>query len=178
MNLQEIYDQHASFVWRTVRRLGVSDAEAADAVQDVFLQAHTHLEQFEGRASIATWLFTLCRTVARERRQRAQRSRRLLGAVTSEETIDLRADVGRAAEHNQRLALLEELLGELDAEPRTVFVLFELEQLSGQEIAELLGIPLGTVYSRLQLARSSFRQALGRRQARDAFHLARAGVRP
>ena len=177
MNLRDIYDQHANFVWRTVQRLGVPNGEAADAVQDVFLQVHTHLEQFEGRASMTTWLFTICRTVARERRQRAQRSRRLLSVVAADEEIDLRADVGRAVEHNQRLALLERILAELDGEQRNVFILFEIEKLSGQQIADILAIPLGTVYSRLQLARQSFRQAFSREQARDAFNLARAGGR-
>ena len=73
--LEQIYERHVDFVWRTVRRLGVPEAEARDAVQDVFLAVHAHLKQFEGRSSLATWIFTICRSVARERRRREQRSR-------------------------------------------------------------------------------------------------------
>ena len=177
MTLEEIYEHHADFVWRTVRRLGVPEAEARDAVQDVFLAVHAHLEQFEGRSSLATWIFTICRSVARERRRREHRSRQLVADVAVEDEIDLRADVGRAVEHNQRLALLESILDGLDVDQRNVFILFEIEKLTGREIAEVLSIPLGTVYSRLQLARKSFRQALTRSEAQKRFAVARAGGR-
>ena len=175
MSLQEIYERHADFVWRTVLRLGVSEAEARDAVQDVFLAVHAHLHQFEGRSSLATWIFVICRGVARERRRRDWRSRHLIADVAAEDEIDLRADVGRAVEHNQRLALLERILRGFPVEQRNVFVLFEIEKLTGEEIAEALSIPLGTVYSRLQLARRSFRQALTRSEAQERFALVRAG---
>jgi RNA polymerase sigma-70 factor (ECF subfamily) len=178
MNLEEIYERHADFVWRTLRRLGVSDAEARDAVQDVFLAVHANLAQFEGRSSITTWIFTICRSVARERRRSERQSRQLMSDVAVEDEIDLRADVGRAVEHNQRLAILEDILNGLDVEQRNVFILFEIEMLTGQEIADALSIPLGTVYSRLQLARRSFRQALTRSEARERFAVARAGGRP
>ena len=178
MTLEEIYKRHADFVWRTLRRLGVPDAEVRDAVQDVFLTVHASLGQFEGRSSIATWIFTICRSVARERRRRERQSRRLMSDVAVEEEIDLRADVGRAVEHNQRLAMLEEILSGLEVEQRNVFILFEIEMLPGKEVAEALSIPLGTVYSRLQLARRSFRQALTRSEARERFAVARAGGRP
>jgi RNA polymerase sigma-70 factor, ECF subfamily len=178
MTLPEIYERHANFAWRTLRRLGVSEAEASDAVQDVFLVVHDKLAQFEGRSSMTTWLFTICRTVARERRHKAQRDRALYSDVSAEGELDLRADVARAAEHNQRLALLETILAGFEVEQRNVFILFEIEKLTGEEISEALSIPLGTVYSRLQLARKAFRQALTRGEARERFSAERAGGRP
>ena len=63
----------------------------------------------------------------------------------------------------------------VEVEQRNVFILFEIERLTGEEIAEMLIIPLGTVYSRLQLARAAFRQALTRSEARERFVSARAG---
>ncbi|MEO7037586.1 MAG: sigma factor, partial [Polyangiaceae bacterium] len=51
MTLHEIYQRHADFAWRTLRRLGVREAEANDAVQDVFVVVHAKLSQFEGRSS-------------------------------------------------------------------------------------------------------------------------------
>ncbi|MEO7033675.1 MAG: sigma-70 family RNA polymerase sigma factor, partial [Polyangiaceae bacterium] len=160
------------------RRLGVREAEANDAVQDVFVVVHAKLSQFEGRSSMTTWLFTICRTVARERRRHASRERSLSDDVSVEDKIDLRADVSRAAEHNQRLAQLDGILSAFEVEQRNVFILFEIEQLTGEEISEALSIPLGTVYSRLQLAKKAFRQALTRDEARERFSAQRAAGRP
>jgi len=177
MTLTEIYAQHADFVWRTVRRLGVPEAEANDSVQDVFVVVHKSLSQFEGRSSLTTWLFTICRSVARERRRRSRRDRDAHDDTSVEEEVDLRADVARTAEHNQRLMLLETILSGFEVEQRNVFILFEIEKLTGEEISEVLAIPLGTVYSRLQLARKAFKQALTRNEARERFQEVRAGGR-
>jgi RNA polymerase sigma-70 factor (ECF subfamily) len=178
LQLSEIYQRHADFAWRTLRRLGVSEAEASDAVQDVFLVVHAKLGQFEGRSSMTTWLFTICRTVARKRRRLAQQDRAVSSEASVEEELDLRADVARTAEHNERLALLEKLLAGLDVEQKNVFILFEIEKLTGEEISEALAVPLGTVYSRLQLARKAFREALTRGEARERFSAERAGGTP
>ncbi|HVY30837.1 MAG TPA: sigma-70 family RNA polymerase sigma factor [Polyangiaceae bacterium] len=178
MNLEQIYERHADFVWRTLRRLGVTDAEARDAAHDVFLIVHAHLDRFEGRSSLSTWLFAICRSVARDFRRRERRDGRARARdwvpVDVDEAIDLRADVGRAAEHQQQLLELERILSTLSSEQRNVFVLFEIEKLTGEEIAEALAIPLGTVYSRLQLARKSFRAEIERTRARERFGNERA----
>jgi RNA polymerase sigma-70 factor (ECF subfamily) len=174
MNLQQIYERHADFVWRTLRRLGVQDAEARDATHEVFLIVHTHLAKFEGRSSLPTWLFAICRSVARDFRRRERRDARLWSPDQVEDEVDLRADVSRALEHQQRLAELERILSGIGTEQRNVFILFEIEKLTGEEIAEALGIPLGTVYSRLQLARQAFRKELERSQARERFGQERA----
>lgn len=176
--LPELYRRHADFAWRTLRRLGVSETEAGDAVQDVFLVVHEKLGQFEGRSSMTTWLFTICRTVARKRRRKAHDARSHSPDARVEEELDLRADVAREAEHNERLALLTQILSTFEVEQRNVFILFEIEKLTGEEIAELLSVPLGTVYSRLQLARKAFQKALERGEARERFTAARAGGMP
>jgi RNA polymerase sigma-70 factor (ECF subfamily) len=174
MNLEQIYERHADFVWRTLRRLGVADAEARDAAHDVFLIVHAHLDRFEGRSSLSTWLFAICRSVARDFRRRERRDARHWTPVDVDEEIDLRADVGRAAEHQQQLLELERILSTLSSEQRNVFVLFEIEKLTGEEIAEALALPLGTVYSRLQLARKAFRAEIERTRARERFGSERA----
>jgi RNA polymerase sigma-70 factor (ECF subfamily) len=169
MNLEQIYERHADFVWRTLRRLGVADGEARDAAHEVFLIVHGKLASFEGRSSLRTWLFTICRTVARDFRARERRGAELWHGAELDDEIDLRADVGRKFEHNERLAELERILSELSSDQRNVFILFEIENLTGVEIAEALEIPLGTVYSRLQLGRKAFREALDRSRARERF---------
>jgi RNA polymerase sigma-70 factor (ECF subfamily) len=177
MNLAQIYERHADFVWRTVRRLGVSEAEARDAAHDVFLIVHQNLDRFQGKSSLSTWLFAICRSVARDFRRRERRGARVWSDAEVDDEIDLRADVGRALEHQEQLAQLEHILSTLPTEQRNVFILFEIEKLTGEELAEALDIPLGTVYSRLQLARKAFRAQLERSLARERFggERARAG---
>jgi RNA polymerase sigma-70 factor (ECF subfamily) len=84
--------------------------------------------------------------------------------VSDEEAIereeDRRGDASRAVEQGQQLRALQEILDRMSAEQREVFVLFELQAMGGEEIAETLQIPLGTVYSRLRLARGVFKSAV------------------
>jgi RNA polymerase sigma-70 factor (ECF subfamily) len=174
MNLQQIYERHADFVWRTLRRLGVADGDARDATHDVFLIVHAQLGRFEGRSSLSTWLFTICRSVARDFRRRQKQGARLATEGELDEEIDLRADVGRAVEHQQQLSELERILSLLPTEQRNVFILFEIEKMTGEELAEALGIPLGTVYSRLALARKAFKAELERNRAQEIHALDRA----
>ncbi len=171
MTFAEVYAQHFRFVWRSLRRLGVPESDAADGVQDVFLVVHRRLPEFEGRSKITTWLYSICFHVARDRRKLAHMRRRADNDEPLLDCADERADVGAEAERRQAVALLEAILDELPLEQRAVFTLFELDSVSGEEIAEMLDVPLGTVYSRLRLARDAFRRAVARLNARDQFRL-------
>jgi RNA polymerase sigma-70 factor (ECF subfamily) len=175
MTLEEIYRRYADFVWRSLRRQGVPHDDAGDAIQEVFLAVHRGLHGFEGRSSLSTWLFTICRSVARDRRQRAHRRHEIVGADVVVEGADDRADASARAEHNRRLVQLEAILGGMDQELRDVFVLFEIEDMTGEEISEALGVPLGTVYSRLDVARKEFRRGVTRVEAGKSVRAARAG---
>ena len=169
-SFKEVYDAHFRFVWRSLRRLGVPESDVADAVQDVFIVVHRRLGEFEGRSKVTTWLYGICYRVAHDRRRLAHVRRR---AVDDDGELDNRADetvdVAADAERRQGLALLEAILDELPLEQRAVFTLFELDGLGGEAIAELLEIPLGTVYSRLRIAREQFKKTVARVQARDRF---------
>src|SRR5262245_39607962 len=70
---EEVYDEHIDFVWRSLRLLGVADAQLDDAIQDVFVVVHRKLDTFEGRASIRTWIFGIALRVARMHRVRQRR---------------------------------------------------------------------------------------------------------
>lgn len=168
MRLEEIYHQHAGFVWQTLRHLGLNEADAEDAMQEVFLTVHRKLDDFEGRSALTTWLFTICRSVARDRRGRAYRRRE----VSDDEVValqeDSRAGAEQAVEQNQRLAQLQMILDRMEPAQREVFVLFELQGLSGEAIAEMLSIPVGTVHSRLRLARAAFQASVNRLEASDS----------
>lgn len=177
ISFRELYEENFRFVWRSLRRLGVREGDVADAVQDVFLIVHRKLSEFEGRSKMTTWLFGICLRVARDRRRLAHERLRSEDDEPVLEASDDRADVAATVERRQGIAMVERLLNNLPDEQRTVFLLFELEGMSGEQIAESLGIPLGTVYSRLRIAREAFRQAVARSRARErgALGLSAAG---
>ena len=167
-----IYDAHFDFVWCSLRRLGVREADVLDLAQKVFLTAHFKLSDFEGRSRLSTWLFGICQRVASDYRRSAVFRREVATDATE---VDLfgaaKDDAASGAELRQQSELAEAILDKLPEEQRVVFVLFELEEKSGQEIAELLDVPVGTVRSRLRLARDAFsrevkRVALAERGAR------------
>ncbi len=172
-SFRQVYDEYFRFVWRSLRRLGVREADIADAVQEVFVVVHRKLATFEGRSKMTTWLFAISMRIARDHRRSAPVRREIATeASVLGKARDPDADVGAQAERHERQATLEQILDEMPEEQRTVFVLFELETLSGIEIAELVDIPIGTVHSRLRLARESFRRAAARVDARDRFRVA------
>jgi RNA polymerase sigma-70 factor (ECF subfamily) len=172
MNFRQIYDEHFPFVWRSLRRLGILESDVPDAVQDVFLVVHRRLAEFEGRSKMSTWIFGICYRVASDRRKAA---RRVSIESSDEQCLDApdeRVDIAAETERRQGLRTLEALLDEMPLEQRAVFTLFELEGMTGEDIAQTLELPLGTVYSRLRLARDTFRRSTARLQARDQSPLA------
>jgi RNA polymerase sigma-70 factor (ECF subfamily) len=169
MNFRGIYDEHFPFVWRSLRRLGVFESDLPDAVQDVFLVVHRRLPEFEGRSKMSTWIFGICFRIASDRRKAGRMVKLTNGDEQLLDTPDERVDVAAEAERRQGLAKLEAMLDEMPLDQRAVFTLFELECMTGEDIALTLEVPLGTVYSRLRLARETFRRAAERLQARERF---------
>jgi RNA polymerase sigma-70 factor (ECF subfamily) len=159
---EAIYGQHFRGVWRTLRRLGVADAQLDDAAQDVFVVVHRRLGDFDGR-SLRGWLYAIAVRVASDYRREAER-RQLV--PLGEAIADAGPGPGRFSELNDEVRLLHTLLAQLDVDKRTVFVLAELEQLSVPEIAEALGVNLNTIYSRQRAARVQFEAALRRHRER------------
>jgi RNA polymerase sigma-70 factor (ECF subfamily) len=161
-----IYDEHFEFVWCSLRRLGVREADTMDLVQKVFLAVHVGWGDFEGRSKIRTWLFGICRRVASDYRRSSPIRREI---VTDAAAMDLRRDDQHVlgAESRQRASVAEAILNRMPEPQRVVFVLFELEEMSGEDIAELLNLSIGTVRSRLRLARERFRREVKRLAAAD-----------
>jgi RNA polymerase sigma-70 factor (ECF subfamily) len=165
-----LYDEHVDFVWRSARRLGVTEDAADDVVQQVFVVVHRRLSEFEGRASIKTWLFAvLLRVVQDHRRSLRRKSPHLVGEPTDPDAIP---DSARASDPYEALSrveasrLINRLLECLDEERRVVFVMAELEQLTPAESAEALGVDVKVVYARLRAARADFEQAATRLRKR------------
>jgi RNA polymerase sigma-70 factor (ECF subfamily) len=125
-----------------------------------------------------TWLFTICRSTARDRRRRAYQRYEVPDGARVDRAPDIGSDLSKRLEQRQKLAELDAILDAMQEEQRLVFVLFEIEQMTGEEISDALGIPLGTAYSRLRLARAAFRAAIGRRRAAERTPLLRVGSKP
>lgn len=164
-----IYEQYAEFVWRSARRLGVSDSALEDVVQEVFIVVHRRLDDFEGRSSLKTWLFGIALGVVQNHR-RSQRRKRIDASQQASDVLDRLPSHDQPDETTERaraVKLLHALLDELDDDKREIFVMAELEQMRGTEIAEATGLNLNTVYARLKAARQAFNQAVARVRARE-----------
>jgi RNA polymerase sigma-70 factor (ECF subfamily) len=164
-SFDEVYEQHAAFVWRVLRTFGVSDAQIEDAVQDVFVVVHRRLAEWEGRAAITTWLFAIARRVASHYRRAAGRAQRTEAIDEAAPIVDA-ASTFEEASRNEAAALLVEVLAELDDAKRELLILVELEQIPIPDVAAHLGVPLNTAYSRLRLARKAFTAALAKRRTK------------
>jgi RNA polymerase sigma-70 factor, ECF subfamily len=149
----ELVDAHHDFIWRFVRRLGVPSNDVDDVVQQAFWVATRKLESIEPGKERSFLASTAVR-VASDYRRTVRRRRE-----TGEEPVEaasLDSSAEEMVDRRKARALLDEILDSLTPDLREVLVLFELEELSGGEIAKLLGIAEGTVASRLRRAREAF----------------------
>lgn len=159
--LHQTYERHGERVQRLCRRLLGRAADAEDAAQDVFVRLLERARSFDGRARFSTWLHRLTVNTCLHRIERERLRRGPPLPADGDEPADARASPLDAAARAEAGERLERLLGRLTAEHRAVLVLRELEQLSYREIALTLGIPEGTVMSRLSRARESLLHLLG-----------------
>jgi RNA polymerase sigma-70 factor (ECF subfamily) len=161
-DFRALYETHFRLVWSALARLGVREADLMDLTQKVFLTAYLRLPEFEGRSKLSTWLWGICRRVATGYRRSSSVRFEISTdpASLAESTDELVAGVSDIdSEHG---ADVERILGKISEAQRLVFVLFEVDELDGPEIASLLGISLGTVRSRLRYARLTFRREVQR----------------
>jgi RNA polymerase sigma-70 factor, ECF subfamily len=158
LDIETIYRTHAAAVARWAARLAGPELEPEDVVQEVFLIAQRKLRGFRGEASPARWLYRITERVVAHRRRRLRWRRYFV------------ADAGAAAERvaapgptpldsaqsREAEGLFYRALEGMNENHRTAFVLFELEQMSGQEIATLKGVTAATVWVWLHRARARF----------------------
>ena len=162
----DVYRDHAAFVWRVLRRLGVGDDEVEDACQEVFLVVHRKLAGFEHRSALRTWLYSIAVRCASHRRRRGRRGAPVGALATAPEPAVEAAQADDLARREARVEL-DAILDELDDAKRAVFVLYELEELTMAEVAATIGCPLQTAYSRLQAARAAVEASVRRRRAKE-----------
>ncbi len=172
-----IYREHFAFVWRALARLGVPERDLNDAAQDVFVVVHRKLPEFDFESRVTTWIYAICLRVASDARKSARSRLEVLGDTPPLPRIGPDGDESQVhATYHRRL--LGAALDVLPLEQRAVFVLFELDGMTGDEVAALLAVPLATVHSRLRLARLSVRRTLSRAREHETFTEKKLGGRP
>jgi RNA polymerase sigma-70 factor (ECF subfamily) len=167
-SFRDVYEGYFDFVWSCARRMGVPADAIDDVVQEVFITVHGRLGTLERPASLRSWLYGVVRRIVsgfhRSRNTRMDRDSPPRGIEEVGSPVQLSPlDLAVLGEEVQ---LLWRLLAELDDAKREVFILAELEEMTAPEIAEAVGIPLNTAYSRLRAARLEFQEAFARVAAR------------
>lgn len=163
-SFEAVYREHVGFVWRTIRRFGILEAEIEDATHEVFLVVHRRLAEFDRQAAITTWLFAIARGIASNRRRSAQR-REQLNEQAPGPSASL--DPAERLERVRAAEAVERFLASLPVEQRIVFELFEIEGMRGAEISEMIGLNINTIYTRLRAARQRFDGFLAEHNARE-----------
>jgi RNA polymerase sigma-70 factor (ECF subfamily) len=158
LRFRSLVDDHFDFVWRSLRGLGVEHGGADDAAQQVFCIAARKLAAIDNGAERA-FLFGIARGVAANVRRAQTRAPEPIDPGLLEDWHDHSPDAEQVLEDREARAILDGVLASMPEDLRTVFVLFELEEMSMAEIAPMIGIPPGTVASRLRRAREQFRAA-------------------
>ncbi len=159
-------DAYQHRVFGFVRRMVPDLEEASDISQEVFIRAYQGLARFDGRSSLRTWLFriayNLCVDRARKVDRTPQESR--IEAVSEEEQPmefpDSRWDPETIVMNDELFAIVEAGIATMSEKLRSVLLLHDREDLAYEEIAQTLDLPVGTVKSRLFLARAHLQQAL------------------
>ncbi len=157
----EIYDKWFEEVAKWVRAMGGPAADRDDLVQDVFVVVHRRLPDFDGK-NLGGWLYQITRRRVRDFRRLAWFKRLLFRDA---QTLDRASSTGVGPEGAMQVKdqqrQLDTLLMGLMEEQRVAFVLFEIEEYSGEQIAAFQGVPLNTVWARIHTARKKLRERLG-----------------
>lgn len=154
LTFAEVYDTQFSFVWRSTLSRGVPRAAVDDVVQEVFMVVHRKLGTFEGRSSLRTWLWTIVRRVVRDYLQKHGNAP--AGEPLVEDHASTAQGPAEALDQKDAAAVLDRLLARMSDVQREVFVMYEIEEMTGAEIAEALAVNENTVRTRLRAARQIF----------------------
>jgi RNA polymerase sigma-70 factor (ECF subfamily) len=153
--VRRMVDRHIHFVARVLRNAGTPEAEIDDDVQHTFIAAYRRLDDVRPGAETSFLAQVALRVAAHARR--TVKRRREVSEDQAPESVDSLATPEQLADQKRARQMLDLILDRMDPAVRTVFILFEFEEMSLTEIASVLGAPRGTVASRLRRARKDFR---------------------
>jgi RNA polymerase sigma-70 factor (ECF subfamily) len=150
-DLHTLVHEQTPFVWRVLRHLGVPESQLDDLSQEVFMVLVENPSAFKARSSLRTFLYGVCRNIARSSRRRRTARRETEFEPSAQGSSEPTQE--RALWLKESRARLVEVMAELNEEQRMIFVLYEIEEVSMEESASALKAPLRTCYSRLEVAR-------------------------
>jgi RNA polymerase sigma-70 factor, ECF subfamily len=159
VDIEAVFRRHRGDIERWASRLGGPLVDAEDVAQEVLIVAHRRLPEFRHEAQLQTWLFKTTQNIATTHRRR-ERMRRWLRGMPLDYAEELRAPGPSVLEEMEQREAAAEVYSALDRladKYRSIVILFEIEGLSGEEIASLVGVPLATVWVRLHRGRRRFR---------------------
>jgi len=159
-SFRELFEGELSYVWHTLRRLGVREADRLDLAQEVFVTVHGLQSDFDPTRPVRPWLFGIAYRIALRYRALARHGREVMGDEV--DAADKAPLADEALARRQREQLVARAIGQIEIARRAVFLMSEIDGCAMPEIAETLGIPLNTGYSRLRLAREDFEAAVRR----------------
>lgn len=161
----KIVDAYQHRVFGFVRRMVPDAEEASDISQEVFIRAYQGLVRFDGRSSLRTWLFRIAYNLCVDRARKVDRTppESRIDAAEEDQPMefpDSRWDPESLVMSDELFAVVEAAIGTMSDKLRSVLLLHDREDLAYEEIAQALELPVGTVKSRLFLARAHLQQAL------------------
>ncbi len=159
LTVEQIYRAHAADVARWAARLGGPRLELEDVVQEVFTLVQRHLDSYRGEAKLTTWLFRITENVVKHQRRKDRWRRWLPGSASADddppkEQPSPDPSPEKSLEKQQSRELIYQALDKMNDRYRTALVLFEIEDLSGEEVAERMGIKLSNLWVLLHRARA------------------------
>lgn len=165
--LRALYEREFGFVWQSLRRLGVPERDLPDVTHDVFVTVWRCLGNYDPTRPFRPWLFGVLFRVASDNLRLARNVRELLSQ--EDDTFDVLDPAPRPDERvldREAWEIVDAALATLDLKHRAVLLMYEFADDDVVDIADALGIPLKTVYSRLRTARERFAVAVQRAQSR------------
>lgn len=163
----KLVDAYQNRVFGFVKRMVLSSEEAADVTQEVFIKAFQNFSRFDGRCSVRTWLFRIAYNLCVDRSRKNVRSLSEVALVDPSEgeeidVADSRWQPEQLVMDNELMTVIETGIASMSEKLRSVLILHDQEDMAYEEIAQMLDVPIGTVKSRLFLARAHLQEVLKR----------------
>lgn len=164
-DFQAIFEAEIDYAYATLRRLGVAERDLADVAQELFVTVHRLLDDYDPTRPIRPWIFGIAYRIVLRHRRQAKHAREVLDDDVDDVDLAPLADV--AIERAETRELVRAAIQQVELTRRSVLVLGDLEGVPIPQVAETLGIPLNTAYSRLRRARADFARAVLRLRAEE-----------
>lgn len=163
----QLVERYQDRVFNFVCRMVHDPQDADDVAQEVFVRAYSNIERFDHRASLSTWLFKIASNLCIDHARRRSRRPDTVSLTQAEESDERQWEVPDSRYDPQRMVIEDEMvrvvdgaISKLSKKLREVLLLHDVENLAYDEIAKVVGCPLGTVKSRLFLARAELQKVL------------------